>query len=579
MDIVQDSDALILWNDVLTLLAGRNDVAPAMFAMLKSCSADSFDGETLNISTNMGFAQRKIVQHTAVIEACLEQAAFQPVHLHVALNPDTHAVFVSSTPANSSVVAPQSDLSNDTVINRSSENIELQDRSASLQQNAFDAFASTADEQQINMKRGYSTQQKNVYSPNGSNSLIEIRTTVTPEQLYEVSPEVSALKKQPSHETLRPEDMSRIHFQDEHTRIADSKLTFDRFVAGEENMLAYEAAKQVANGENKSYNPLFIYGKSGLGKTHLLRAIQNYIVANDPSRLCVYRTAAEFVEEYRIAWNDSELSARSVLARSYQNVDVLIIDDIQNMRTAAGTIRFFFETFNALISKGKQIVCAADRSPSQLGMGDSKFDERETSRMDSGVTVSVQVPDYELKLNLINNFYERMKQDALIEHTPFMEGSISEENRRLMAERAGTNIRVIEGFVQTCLMQASRKEQSGGALSREDIIKAAQAKWPTGQKIISIEQIQKAVEAYYDISHIDLVGSKRNKELLEPRHVAIWLTRELTDNTLADIGKKFGGRSHATVKHSIFWVEKTKKEDRIFHDRIETLHDSITDNR
>jgi chromosomal replication initiator protein len=231
------------------------------------------------------------------------------------------------------------------------------------------------------------------------------------------------------------------------------------------------------------------------------------------------------------------------------------------------------------MSHGKQIVLAADRSPSQLGMGDSKFDERETSRMDSGVTVSIQVPDYELKLKLINNFYDMMKQDAVRGHIPGMTGTISEDDRKLMAERSGTNIRIIEGFVHTCLITASRKERQGEKIGREDIIKIANAKWPTGQKTITVEQIQKAVESYYDVSHMDLVGSKRNKELMEPRHVAVWLTRELTDNTLADIGKKFGGRSHATVKHSIYWVDKTRKEDRMFQDRVQTLQDSITDNR
>lgn len=366
-------------------------------------------------------------------------------------------------------------------------------------------------------------------------------------------------------------------FADTATDLADSRLTFDRFVAGEENMLAFEAAKQVANGENKGYNPLFIYGKSGLGKTHLLRAIQNYVVTNDSSRLCVYRTAAEFVEDYRIAWNKSETSARLALSTNYQNVDILIIDDVQNMRSAAGSIRFFFETFNALMARGKQIVLAADRSPSQLGMGESKFDERDTSRMDSGVTVSIQVPDYELKLNLINTFYDRMRQDAREDHIAGMTGTISEEMRQLMAERSGTNIRVIEGFVQTCIMKASQKEQRGQELGREDIIREANAKWPSGQRTVTVEQIQKAVEGYYDVSHSDLVGSKRNKELMEPRHVGIWLTRELTDNTLADIGKKFGGRSHATVKHSIYWVDKAMKENRIFLDHIEALKDSIID--
>ena len=268
---------------------------------------------------------------------------------------------------------------------------------------------------------------------------------------------------------------------------------------------------------------------------------------------------------------------RSALTKHYQDVDVLIIDDIQNMSTAVGSIRFFFETFNYLTSHGKQVVLAADRAPSQLGMGDSLFDERDTSRMDSGVTVSIQVPDYELKLNLINAFYERMKADAVAEHIAGLDGEISPEMRKLMAERAGTNIRIIEGYVQSCLMLAHQRERNGGALGREDVLRVAQQKWPTGQAIITVDQIQKAVESYYDVSHTGLIGSKRNKELMEPRHVGIWLTRELTDNTLADIGKRFGGRSHATVKHSIAWVEDMRKADRIFHDRLETLRDQITD--
>ncbi len=387
---------------------------------------------------------------------------------------------------------------------------------------------------------------------------------ITPSQSEYVS-DVTKKKSRPSN--FLAEDIPE----------TDSKLTFDRFVAGEENILAFEAAKQVANGINKSYNPLFIYGKSGLGKTHLLRAIQNYIAANDSTRLCVYRSASQFVEDYRTSMNDPSAPPRSALARSYQDVDVLIIDDIQNMQTAAGTIRFFFETFNALVSHGKQIVLAADRSPSQLGMGESKFDERDTSRMDSGVTVSIQVPDYELKLNLVNAFYESMRSDASEEHIQGMDGTISEDLRRLMADRAGTSIRLIKGFVQSLLMLAHQKESRGGALSREDVIRASQQKWPTGQKIVTVSHIQKAVENYYDISHEDLVGSKRNKELMEPRHVAIWLTREMTDNTLADIGKKFGNRTHATVKHSIAWVEDIKTKDRLFHDRVDSLQNDISD--
>ena len=355
----------------------------------------------------------------------------------------------------------------------------------------------------------------------------------------------------------------------------DSKLTFDRFVEGDENQIALQAAKQVADGANKSYNPLFIYGKSGLGKTHLLKAIQNYIVATQPQRLCVYRTGTEFVSDYVQAMTEKDATARSALERHYHSIDVLIIDDIQQMVGREGTINFFFNTFNFLRDHGKQIVLAADRSPMQLGMGTDGLDERVTSRIDSGFTIGIEQPSYELKLKLVKTFYERMRQDALDEHIEDTIGTISDENLQLMAEKSGTNIRVISGFVQSCLMMAHRKELKGGHLTREDVITQASLKWPTGQKIVTIEQIQKAVEAYYGVQHTDLIGSKRNKELREPRHVAIWLSRELTDNTLADIGKKFGGRSHATVMHSLKWVEELRKENRIFLQKVDTLAEEI----
>ncbi|MDO4403601.1 MAG: DnaA/Hda family protein [Atopobiaceae bacterium] len=501
MSASQDSDAAVLWDDVMALLAAREDINRSTVAMIESCVPTFMDDESFHVSTTLGFAQRKITQHASIVEACLEQASFQHLNFVVDLVKDNRTVRVSNE------VSPE----------------ELSRLSAAT----------------------------------SSPIPVVQATPITPTRESELA----------YVEQLR----------DEITQ-TDSKLTFERFVAGEENRYALEAAKQVANGYNTSYNPLFIYGKSGLGKTHLLRAIQNYIAKNDPSRRCIYRAAADFVDEYVMAATDrSGTSASSALAARYQNVDVLIIDDIQNMMTAGGTIRFFFKTFNSLMSHNKQIVLAADRSPSQLGMGDSKFDERDTSRMDSGLSVSIQVPDYELKLNLINAFYERMRQDAIDERVDGVVGTIPEEMRRLMAERAGTNIRVIEGFVQSCLMQANRRERAGQTITRADIIEVANQKWPTGQRIITVDHIQKLVEKYYDVAHADLIGSKRNKELMEARHVGIWLTRELTDNTLAEIGKKFGGRTHATVKHSIAWVDDYKKRDRIFHDRIETLRDSIVD--
>lgn len=353
-----------------------------------------------------------------------------------------------------------------------------------------------------------------------------------------------------------------------------SNLTFERFVEGPQNKFALDAAKQVANG-SRNYNPLFIYGKSGLGKTHLLRAIQNYIAANDPERLCAYRVATDFIDDYSRAMKNARTGAAEALASNYHAIDVLIIDDIQLMSTAAGTIGFFYDTFNYLINHGKQIVLASDRTPSELGMGQSRFDERVTSRLDSGMTVSIQVPDYELKLQLIEAFYERMRADARAQHVPGIDAHIPDDLLQLMAERAGTNIRVIEGFVQSCLMLAYQREATGESLTADDVNIVAEQKWPSGQRRVTIGQIQEAVENSYGIEHAQLVGGRRNKELMEPRHVAIWLTRELTDFTLADIGKHFGGRTHATVKHSIAVIEGGMREDRILQDRVNRIRDQI----
>ncbi len=377
--------------------------------------------------------------------------------------------------------------------------------------------------------------------------------------------------------TPAPEERKVANVLVEEITEEDSKLTFDRFVEGEENMLALQTAKQVADGENKTYNPLFIYGKSGVGKTHLLKAIQNYIAKNEPSRICVYKAAGDFIKDYTSALQDRSKGVMEELEQSYRDVDVLIVDDVQNLKGAASTIRFFFSTFNYLKDHGKQIVMAADESPMQLGLGEKGFDERVTSRFDSGFTCPIQAPDYELKLALVRTFYTQMKEDAVNEHLRGYEGTISEENLNLMAERSGTNIRVIRSFCQSCLLEATKCEKEGRALAREDILRIANRKFANATRTLSIEQIQRAIEQEYQINHNDLVGGKRTKEIMEPRHIAIWLTRELTDNTLEAIGKRFGGRSHATVKHSIQWVDDSMRESRVFYDRITHLRDTLTE--
>ncbi|WP_311436645.1 DnaA ATPase domain-containing protein [Fannyhessea vaginae] len=548
------SDAYSLWQDVINLFR-EDGYIPSVIAMLEKCTLVSFTHNVLTISTSLNFAYKKLTTHKDAIVAKMEEAAFEPISLQILFKPFNNDVLNESNTAH---------VNNQTYVVQTSQE-----------------SATTQPSHQVK------TDEPTVQNANeASDKLINVQTQITKDELDKLESQDNVLIDQyfdqmkTSHMERLNRDHKIISFetgQIENTVQSeiDSKLTFDRFVQGEENQLAYQAANQVACGScNQSYNPLFIYGKSGLGKTHLLRAIQNYIIKNDPTRTCAYKTATEFIEEYTLAWQKSPLE-RNALARSYKNIDVLIIDDIQNMRTAAGTIKFFFDTFNSLISNGKQIVCAADRSPQELQLGESKFDERETSRMDSGITISIQVPNYELKLNLINNFYKYIRHDAEVEHLLIDFGTITEEQRMYMAKIAGSNIRVIEGFVQTCLINAGKRKKEGRIFSNNDIAQIAATKWKPRQHIPTIEEIQKCIEDTYHISHNDLVGDHRNKELTEPRHICIWLARELTDITLADIGQKFGNRTHATIKHSIAIIEK-KKKDRVFYDQLQKLKDILT---
>ncbi len=494
----QESDAQILWDDAVSMLEDEG-LAPAVLAMLRSCTATDLTEDTLVIAAGGAFVKRNVEKNTGTITEALGRAAFQPMKLKVELSRQNVAGAGPATTAPATTI--------------------------------------TADEL---------------------------------ERMRNATAAATAATTQPKAGDDAEQRRRRTNPLVEKITAEDSRLTFDTFVEGEENQLAFQAAKAVADGST-GYNPLFIYGRSGLGKTHLLKAIQNYLATYSPERVCVYRQARDFVRDYTGAMNDSSRNVREALADNYHDIDVLIIDDIQGFGGAVKSIDFFFDTFNYLTSHGKQIVLAADESPAELGLED-----RVATRLDSGVTIAIQVPNYELKYGLVKAFCERMKEEAA--NNPGMQGftgAISQENLEFMAQRSGSSIRTIKAFCQSCLLTATKKQEAGGELTREDINALAIAKWGAEQRTFTIDQIQKFVEQRYGISHADLISNKRNKGLMEPRHVAVWLTRELTDSTLGKIGEKFGGRTHATVKHSLKWVEERRDEDRIARDKIDRLKEDL----
>lgn len=498
-----DAEAKILWEDAIAQLRER-ELGASTIAMLESCVPARLCDGTLTLNTNMGFVKRTLEKQRGIIEHCLEQAAFQPMHMEIQVNRKT----------------------DDSI-----------DTHSDLTREEVDTWQEDTENK-----------------------------VVPPSITTRIADKVTQLTT--PNDTLTRRTMNPLV---EEISINDSELTFDTFIEGEENRIALQAAKQVANGMSKNFNPLFIYGKSGLGKTHLLKAIYNYIYMNDPSRICVYKTSRDFLNDYVRALNDKNNgnnNALSALTDYYQDIDILIIDDFQWLTERDRTIDYFFDIFNYLKDHDKQIVIAADRQPNQLGNTKKKMDERITSRVGGGFPIAIQIPDYELKLALIKTFYERQKEEGKREHSSLYLGTIGPNLLEFMAEKAGTNIRTIKTFCHKCLITATEKEKLGYSLTKDDVHRLVKESFPSEQKIVTIEEIQHCVEEDYGLNHKDLIGSKRNKELMEPRHVAIWLSRNLTEYTLADIGEKFGGRSHATVKHSIEWVDKESKGNRVFYDRV-----------
>jgi chromosomal replication initiator protein len=586
-------EAQLLWEDILAQLEGTAVDAPAKH-MLAALTPVDLDEHALHLTTTYGFARAKLESYRALIEQLILDTTFTPLTFEVSVvraggvsTPAIPAVSPAAQAEKPAEGATSLTMSSSAVVSSVEPVISVAPvppapvAAATPQGEAliYDAAQKEAlagiDQVMAALNGGSTptpaapaTQATNTSTTSGFDNQMSVEqyhawvaATNAKEQEQQMGGVHASLGRATSITTPSIYTNPLI----EPIAPGDAKLTFDTFVEGTENVLALRAAKQVANGE-KCYNPLFIYGGPGLGKTHLLKAIQNYLAQNEPERTCVYRVARDFIDDYVHAMQSGDGGAGAALAKNYREIDVLIIDDIQHLKGAVQTVEFFFNVFNDLIKNDKQIVIAADVKPRDLGL-----EERITSRLACGFEVSVQTPEYELKRILIDTFYERMKAEGLDDYS----GTLTQENLDFMLSKAGGNIRLIKAFVQQCLIHASQAQRLGGEFGNAQIAQIAQERWPVEGRIITIEEIQQVVEKNYNITHVSLVGDKRSKEFMEPRHVAIWMARELTDNTLAEIGDKFGGRSHGTIKHSIAWVETKKEDDRIFYDKLKRIREKL----
>ena len=328
--------------------------------------------------------------------------------------------------------------------------------------------------------------------------------------------------------------------------------TFDRFVIGGGNRIAHGAALAVAEAPSEAYNPLFLHGPPGLGKTHLLGAIANYLQTNAPGLSVRYATAESFTNEFVTALKST--GAEGFKAR-YRDLDVLLIDDVQFLEGKPATEEEFFHTFNALYESGSQLVLSADRIPSEL----SSLASRLRDRFEWGLTVAVEPPNLATRLTVLR----RLVQEAGVEIA-------DAEALTELANRIDANVRQLHGALTRVIAHASLMARP---LSRELIAEVIPRGRPP-QKT-SVEEIQQRVAEAYNVSRAELVGSSRAATPLRARQVAIFLTRELTDLSLPQIGRLYGGRDHSTVLNSLRRVEAGLVEDPGFADRVQELRGAI----
>ena len=331
------------------------------------------------------------------------------------------------------------------------------------------------------------------------------------------------------------------------------RYTFDTFIVGPSNQFAHAACRAVAETPSRSYNPLFIHGGVGLGKTHLMHAIGHYVVQHHPGLVLTYISSERFMNEMINAVRfDRILDFRS----RYRSVDVLLVDDIQFVSGKEGTQNEFFHTFNALHDAQKQIVISSDRPPHEI----PALEERLRSRFEWGLIADIQVPDVETKAAIL-------KRKAEEEGVP-----LANDVAMFMASRIKSNVRELEGSLIRLIAYSSLTTRPLTIELAQDVLKNV---IDLDEKAITIEQIQKHVADYYHLKLHELKSRNNSKSVAMPRQVAMYLCKSLTHKSLPEIGRSFGGKHHSTVIHSIKKVEDLRKKSGDFDKQVSNLIEQI----
>jgi len=329
----------------------------------------------------------------------------------------------------------------------------------------------------------------------------------------------------------------------------DPKFTFDNFIVGKPNELAYAAAQRVAESEVVSFNPLFLYGGVGLGKTHLMHAVAWAIKKRSPKKNVVYLTAEKFMYQFIKALRFKNIMS---FKEQFRSVDVLMIDDVQFIIGKDNTQEEFFHTFNTLVDKKRQIIISADKSPADL----EGLEDRLKSRLGWGLVADIHPLTYELRLGILQS---KAEQKQL---------TLSPEVLEFLANKITNNVREMEGALNRLAVHGSLHQSEITVEMVKDVLKDLLR---TNSRKITIDEIQKKVTEHYNIRLSDMHSPRRSRSIARPRQVAMYLAKSITTRSLPEIGRKFGGRDHTTVIHAIKTIEEIMVNDPNLAEDIEIL--------
>ena len=329
----------------------------------------------------------------------------------------------------------------------------------------------------------------------------------------------------------------------------DPRFTFERFVVGKPNEFAYAAAQRVADATQVSFNPLFLYGGVGLGKTHLMHAIAWRIRQSDPTRNVIYLSAEKFMYRFIRALREQNTVD---FKEQFRSVDVLMIDDVQFIAGKDSTQEEFFHTFNALVDQGRQIVLSADKSPSNL----EGIEERLKSRLNCGLVADIHATTYELRLGILQSKADQLGVE------------VKRNVLEFLAHKITSNVRELEGALNRIVAHA---QLVGRQITLETTQEVLHDLLRANDRRVTIEEIQKRVAEHFNIRISDMHSARRARSVARPRQVAMYLAKQLTTRSLPEIGRKFGGRDHTTVMHAVRKVDELRERDAGFAEDVELL--------